>query len=389
VNTLPLDQVFPNPNQPRKYFDQEALQELANSIRERGVMEPIIVRPKDGRYEIVAGERRYRASRLAGMTEIPVVVREMTDEEAMADSLLENFQREDLTVLEKARAIEGLLTMITMEQCAKSLGCSTSTLRRYLDLLDLPPIVQEELSLPPGKQQQHSVTEGHARALRAMNHDYGTQVRILDKIKKENLSVDETERLIEAIEKAPERKEAFLRISLDATEEILKRSGVKLERRKNFKRRTAAEYMTAFQKEATAMSHLLDNEVTRYLNFEQMNQLMATSTQLLEDMEEFVRIVRRDLMSQDYGFMETYVFCGLCGRRELVGSGKCTVCGSVLKRCVDCGHYDPGYQQCGFYGYYIYASEAETPSEESHSFNCEEYKPKVQVKPPLVSANGA
>jgi ParB family transcriptional regulator, chromosome partitioning protein len=380
VTTLPLEAVFPNPNQPRKYFDPEALSELAASIRERGVMEPIIVRPREGRYEIVAGERRYRASKLAGLSEIPAVVREMTDEEAMADSLLENFQREDLTVMEKARAIKNLLEVMSSEQCAKSLGCSTSTLKRYLDLLDLPPIIQDELSYPPGKQQQHVVTEGHARVLRAMNHEYSTQVRILEKIKADNLSVDETERLVEAIQKAPERKEAFLRISLDATEEILKRSGMRLERRKNFKRRTAAEYLEAYQKQVTALTHLLDDEVTRFLNFEQMNQLLATSTTLFEDLENFVRTVRKDLISQDYGFMETYVFCGLCGRRELVGSGKCTVCGCILKRCSDCGHYDKNYQQCTFHGYYIYGSEAEMPTEDSHSFRCEDYKPRVEVK---------
>ena len=91
-------------------------------------MEPIIVRPKDGRYEIIAGERRYRASLLAGMPDIPVVVREMADDEAMADSLLENFQREDLTVIERANAIQNLLTMMSAEDCARRLGCSTSTL---------------------------------------------------------------------------------------------------------------------------------------------------------------------------------------------------------------------------------------------------------------------
>lgn len=378
--TLPLDSVFPNPNQPRKYFDETALQELSASIKERGVMEPIIVRPKDGRYEIVAGERRYRASLLAGMTDIPAVIRDVSDEDAMADSLLENFQREDLTVMEKARAIQTLLGMMSMEKCARSLGCSTSTLRRYMDLLDLPPALQAELSFPPAKQQQQTFTEGHARLLRALNHDYGTQLRILDKIKKENLSVDETDRLIEAIQKAPERKEAFLRISLDATEEILKRSGMKLERRKNFKRRTAAEYLESYQKQVTAMAHLLDEDVTRYLDFEQMNQLMATSTQLLEDLESFVRTVRKDLMSQDFGFMETYVFCGLCGRRELVGSGTCSVCGSVLKRCIDCGYYDTSYQQCGMHGYYVYGSEAEMPTEDSQSFRCETFKPRVEVK---------
>lgn len=380
VTTLPLVDVFPNPNQARKYFDAVALEELAASIRERGVMEPIIVRPKDGRYEIVAGERRYRASKLAGLTEVPVVVRDLSDEEAMADSLLENFQREDLTVMEKSHAIKSLLEFMTMEACARSLGCSSTTLKRYMDLLELPPALQAELSLPPAKQQQHVFTEGHARVLRPLNSDPATQVRILEKIKAENLSVDETDRLVEALQKAPERKEAFLRISLDATEEILKRSGMKLERRKNFKRRTANEYVEAYQKQVLAMSHLLDEEVTRYLNFEQMNQVLSTSTTLLEDLESFIRTVRKDLISQDFGFMETYVFCGLCGRRELVGSGKCSVCGSILKRCSDCGHYDANYQQCSFLGYYIYASEAEMPNEDAHSVNCDEYKPKLDIK---------
>lgn len=381
MSTLPLAEVIPNPNQPRKYFDEEALNELAASIRERGVLEPIIVRPKEGRYEIVAGERRYRASLLAGLEQIPAVVREMSDEEAMADSLLENFQREDLTVMERAEAIKMLLLHMTQEDAARRLGCSTSTLRRYLELLDLPPQIQAELSLPPAKQQQNVFTEGHARALKSMSHDLGTQLRLLDKIKKENLSVDETERLIEAIQKAPERKEAFIRISLEATEEILRRTGVKLERRKNFKRKTAAEFLNAYQKQVTAVSHLLDNDVTKYLNYEQMNQLLATSVQLWEDLDSFIRIVRQDLISQDYGFAETYVLCGLCGRRELVGSGTCSVCGSVLKRCVDCGHYDTTYQQCSFFGYYVYGSEAEMPTEDSHSFACEQFKPRVDLKP--------
>ena len=379
MNTIPLEQIVANPNQPRKYFDPTALAELAASIKERGVMEPIVVRPKNGAYEIVAGERRFRASKLAGLAEIPAVVREMSDEDALSDALLENFQREDLTVMEKARAIEGLLKFLPMEKCARQLGCSTSTLRRYLDLLELPPIIQNELCLPPEKQQISGFTEGHARVLRTLNSDYGLQVRVLDKVKREGLSVDETERLVEALNKAPERKEAFLRISLDATEEILKRSGMKLERRRNFKRKTAAEYLETYQKQVTTLTHLLDDEVTRYCDFEQMNRLLATTTQLLEDVDRFARTVRKDLMGQDYGFMETYVFCSLCGRRELIGSLKCSVCGTVLKRCVDCGHYDPTYQQCSQQGYMIYLSEAEAPNEDSQSYRCEEYKPKVDM----------
>jgi ParB family chromosome partitioning protein len=379
VDTVALDLIVANPNQPRKSFDPAALEELATSIRERGVLEPIVIRPKDGRYEVVAGERRFRASKLAGLTEIPAVIRELSDEEALAEALLENFQREDLTTMEKARAIQGLLTFMNAEKCARSLGCSTSTLRRYLELLELPDRIQEELSLPPAKQQISGFTEGHARALRAVSDDYGTQIRLVDKIKKERLSVEQAERLIEALRKAPERKEAFLRIPLDATEEIMKRSGQRLEKRRAFKKRTAAEYLQSVQKATQDLSHLLDEEITRFLSNEQMNQLLASCTTVLEELESFTRKVRKDLMTEDFGFMETYVFCNLCGRRELIGSLTCSVCGSVLKRCADCGHYDAVYQQCGLHGFYVYASEAETPNEDSHSYKCGDYKPKVEV----------
>src|SRR5437763_1753344 len=106
VDTVSLDKISPNPNQPRKMFDEAALAELATSIEERGVMERIVLRPVGDGYEIVAGERRFRAGKMVGLTEIPAVVRDLTDEEAMAEALLENFQREDLTTIEKARAIQ-------------------------------------------------------------------------------------------------------------------------------------------------------------------------------------------------------------------------------------------------------------------------------------------
>jgi ParB family chromosome partitioning protein len=379
VDTLSLDLVFPNPNQPRKMFDETTLAELAASIRERGVMEPIVVRLKDERYEIVAGERRYRASKLAGLTEIPAVVRDLSDEDAAAEALLENFQREDLTTLEKAHAIQGLLAFMSVDKCASSLGCSASTLRRYLELLDLPESIQQLLSLPPAKQQISGFAEGHARALRAFNEDPELQIRVVEKIKKENLSIEQLDRLIDAIKKAPERKEAFLRIPLEATEEILKRSGHKLEKRKNFKTRTAAEFLKTIQKTATDLTLLLDEEVKRYLNAEEMNRLLGTCTGLLEELDEFSRALRKDLMAENFGFMETYVFCGLCGRRELVGSLKCSVCGNVLKRCIDCGHYDAVYQQCALHGFYVYASEAEQPTDDAHSYRCPDYKAKVDV----------
>jgi ParB family chromosome partitioning protein len=379
VDCLSLDLIVPNPNQPRKMFDEVALTELAASIEERGVMEPIVVRPKDDHYEIVAGERRYRASKLAGKTEIPAVIRELSDEDAAAEALLENFQREDLTTIEKAHAIQALLAFMSVERCARSLGCSTSTLRRYVDLVDLPREIQQELSLPPARQQLSGFTEGHGRALRTFNEDLDLQLRLVQKVKSERLSIEQLERLIEAIRKAPERKEAFLRIPLEATEEILKRSGVKLEKRRGFKTRTAAEYLKTIQKTANDLALLLDDEVNRYMSAEELNRLLATCTGLQEELETFSRALRKDLMAENFGFMETYVFCGFCGRRELIGGLKCSVCGNILKRCVDCGHYDATYQQCGLHGFYVYASEAEQPNDDSQSYRCEDYRAKVNV----------
>jgi ParB family chromosome partitioning protein len=130
MQMIPLEKIIAGKNQPRQTFYEESLQELAQSIKERGVLEPIVVRPAaDGRYEIVMGERRYRAAQMAGLTEIPAIVRELSDEEAAADALLENFQREDLNPIERAQAIQRLLTMMSWEQVARTLGVSESTLQ--------------------------------------------------------------------------------------------------------------------------------------------------------------------------------------------------------------------------------------------------------------------
>src|SRR5688500_18320876 len=128
LEQLPLEKIRANTDQPRKSFYQESLEELAAPIKERGVLEPIIVRPLSGEnvglYDIVMGERRYRASRIAGMKTIPAIVRQYSDEEAAADALLENFQREDLNAVEKARAVEQLLQMMSYEKVCKVLGVS-------------------------------------------------------------------------------------------------------------------------------------------------------------------------------------------------------------------------------------------------------------------------
>lgn len=161
IETLPLREIEPDPGQPRKTFDDETLAELSASIAEHGLLQPIAVRPKpSGGYLIVAGERRWRASRMAGLTEVPVIVRDVTDEQAMELALVENLQREDLDPVEEAAGIRELMTRcdLTQEQAARKLGKSRSALANSLRLLSLPETVLELL-------KGGFITIGHAKVV--------------------------------------------------------------------------------------------------------------------------------------------------------------------------------------------------------------------------------
>ena len=161
IETLPLREIEPDPGQPRKTFDDETLAELSASIAEHGLLQPIAVRPKpSGGYLIVAGERRWRASRMAGLTEVPVIVKDVTDEQAMELALVENLQREDLDPVEEAAGIRELMTRcdLTQEQAARKLGKSRSALANSLRLLSLPETVLELL-------KSGFVTIGHAKVV--------------------------------------------------------------------------------------------------------------------------------------------------------------------------------------------------------------------------------
>ena len=161
IETLPLREIEPDPGQPRKTFDDETLAELSASIAEHGLLQPIAVRPKpSGGYLIVAGERRWRACRMAGLTEVPVIVKDVTDEQAMELALVENLQREDLDPVEEAAGIRELMTRcdLTQEQAARKLGKSRSALANSLRLLSLPETVLELL-------KSGFITIGHAKVV--------------------------------------------------------------------------------------------------------------------------------------------------------------------------------------------------------------------------------
>ena len=195
-NTLPLAKMQAGKYQPRTRMDEGALQELAASIRAQGLMQPILVRPVDtDRYEIIAGERRFRAARLAGLTDVPVLVKDVPDHVAAAMALIENIQREDLNPLEEAQGIQRLLDEFdfTHEQAAESVGRSRSAVSNLLRLLNLAAPVQTMLLAG-------DLDMGHARALLAV--DAATQITLAHEVVNKRLSVRETEKLVAATTKA-------------------------------------------------------------------------------------------------------------------------------------------------------------------------------------------
>jgi ParB family chromosome partitioning protein len=188
-SSLPLDALVPGRYQPRTRMDEGALFELAESIKAQGIMQPILVRPlASGKYEIIAGERRSRAARLAGLEQVPVLVREVPDHAALAMALIENIQREDLNPLEEAQGIRRLIDefAFTHEQAAQAVGRSRAAVSNLLRLLNLAPPVQDML-------QAGDLDMGHARALLAL--DGAAQVQVAQQVHAKRLSVRETERL--------------------------------------------------------------------------------------------------------------------------------------------------------------------------------------------------
>lgn len=186
---LSISEIVRNPNQPRKTFDEDKLAELADSIRQNGVLQPILVRRKGQKYEIVAGERRYQASKLAGLKEIPAVVREIDDDKVFQLGLIENLQRSDLSPIEEAKGYKQLLTSrsLTQEELAKILSKSRSAIANTLRLMDLPVEVQHMM-------EQGLLTAGHARAILAVPSEEG-RIKLAKKVVTESLTVRQTENL--------------------------------------------------------------------------------------------------------------------------------------------------------------------------------------------------
>ena len=207
---LPIDALRPGKYQPRTRMDEASLAELAESIRARGVIQPVIVRPVDGgRYEILAGERRWRAARMAGQQNVPALVREVPDEVALGIGLIENIQREDLNPIEESNGLKRLIDEfhLTHEEVARAVGRSRAAVTNLLRLLELAPAVQDML-------QDGKIDMGHARALLALSRS--RQVETAELVAAKQLSVRETERLVQEATTAPRRKAGAARLDADS-----------------------------------------------------------------------------------------------------------------------------------------------------------------------------
>lgn len=186
---VPIKDIKPNPNQPRTHFDESLLDELCESIKAHGVLQPLLVRKKGKKYEIIAGERRYQASLRAGLEKLPVIIRDVDDQEMLELALIENLQRSDLNPIEEARGYKQLIDAngLTQEALAKAVSKSRSAITNSLRLLDLPGVVQQYVF--DGK-----LTAGHARAILAVP-DEEQRIKLADKVVNEGLSVRATENL--------------------------------------------------------------------------------------------------------------------------------------------------------------------------------------------------
>jgi len=193
VMEIPIENIVPNPYQPRKVFSQSALEELSKSIKTYGILQPITVRVKDDKYELIAGERRLRAAKLANLQAVPAIINNMSDESSAVLALLENLQREDLNFIEEAMGYENLIKehAFTQQQLAEKLGKNQSTIANKLRILRLPNEIKINLV-------EKDLTERHARALLKLPNEELMR-EVLDKVIKNELTVKKTEKLIKDI----------------------------------------------------------------------------------------------------------------------------------------------------------------------------------------------
>ena len=239
---MPIDKIEPNPDQPRNQFDEDTLQELADSIKQYGMLQPILVTPKDDFYEIIAGERRWRAAKQAGLNEVPVMIRKYNENEIVEIALIENIQRDNLNPIEEAMAYKRLMEEFELKQdeVATKVSKSRASITNSLRLLKQDPRVQKML-------EEEMISTGHARALLAISNK-DKQYEIAQKVFDEKLSVRDIEKLVKDLKKIKKNKKEekdvhdFLYTELEESMKQILGSKVSIKNKKNNKGKIEIEY---------------------------------------------------------------------------------------------------------------------------------------------------
>lgn len=252
VQKLFISVIVPNPDQPRRHFDQDALDQLAASIKRYGVIQPIVVSPKGDTFVIVAGERRWRAAALAGLEQIPAIVRERAELEQLEVALIENVQRVDLSPIEQAVSIERLHQQfnITYSEIAKRLSKAETTVSNIVRLLQLPPAAREAL-------QAGSISEGHARAILALKDNASAQADLLKQIMTHGWSVRQAEQFVTAL-KAGAKSERQASEKLATETEATKNLGKRLQTKVSIKRTAKGGRLEIHFKDDTELEGLIE-----------------------------------------------------------------------------------------------------------------------------------
>lgn len=260
VVELKINDISPNDGQPRKKFNEDALKELSDSIKENGVIQPIIVQKKGSGYRIVAGERRWRASRLAGLTVIPAIVRDLTDKETMEQALIENLQREDLNPLEEAFAMQNLITAhkLSQEQLAKKLGKPRATIANTVRLINIDESLQDFV-------RNGDLSAGHAKALLALKTGE-EQRKAADVIMTRDMTVRQAEEYIKNIILLGERKEAATAAKEESNQFLLSKKETELRLKKHLGSRVKLKL--------TDVSVGKGKIIIDYKNYEDLDRLM-------------------------------------------------------------------------------------------------------------------
>ncbi len=219
VQPIEVHLIVEDPEQPRKHHSEESLQGLADSIRQHGMLNPITVAPLHhvNRFKIITGERRWRAASMAGLEVIPCIVKEIDPESRLTEQLIENLQREDLQPLEKARALQQAKTdlNLTNREVARRLGLSERTVGYLLDLLALPEDIGEAVVSSPNRPADGNLTEKHARFLKQLNEEPELQAAVVNRIREERLSSEDTSHLVRALKTRPEKADEILSAPTD------------------------------------------------------------------------------------------------------------------------------------------------------------------------------